>query len=1218
MLFLVSIIWSRAADISSRAPTNGFRFINLAADAGAGSAAGRQWALLPKGLEHFNDVPFFVGPPQAVTGMEAARAGDFSPTALRGLKVEGQARRIHLLHGLIGRDKDGVPVARVVFHYADGTEESVRLGYGVHARDWTPSRLEKKSALADANSRVAWSEMDDRRGNALRLFQTALENPRPTETITRLDVVSLFSRATPLILAVTAEGLDAPPRVSVPLPARKILRDLRELPDSAYRRELSVRVTDGESGGPLTKARVSLALTDDAQTFFFGETSVDAQGLARLPYPPQDAVGLHLWVHAPGRLPVIITESRTNLAQFSGDYSVALQPGATVGGLVKATSGQPIAGATVAIYRVTNNSARVFTRIDHDLVVTGADGKWNSRSLPTNLNGFSFEAAHPDYRPAVYVTPGFAAAPPVSATTTSSSTTSFRRLDNGSLVPMNPPRTAPSRSPVLPLLTNDTLLAGRAELILQPAFPLTGTLVDANAKPLPNAELIFLRPESPASRKYLRTDSQGRFQMRVPQPGAAALVVVREGFTPVYQPVQVATNLGPVALQLSPPRVFQGRVVDRSQRPIAGVRVRLDEWQGTTDLLRFEALTDADGRFVWTGAPPSQITMYLSKTNYFNSRHSLAGSVNEMTFPLGRAPGISGRVYDAETGKPIPSFSLVPGRKYSPNQTQIQWERSEATRGRDGEYSLRLDSYMFQPEARLLIEAPGYWPQISPAFNNPDAYTNDFALKKGDGLKGVVQLPDGSPAASATVVLVEKGQNGYLDAGGQLRGGNSSGELVRTDAQGRFEFSPRLNPEKIFASHEQGFAEASVANTNQAGRLTLQKWGAIKGLLRIGDRAEVDSTVRLQNRYDRYTEPGGSSATLSFYLKAEPDTEGIFVFEKVPSGEHRLALEYRFRENQNGETPLSHGQAVMIKAGETNELTLGGTGRRVNGRVQITGGEMTDVDWKRDVHKLTLVLPDPATPPANLLVLTPEAQQKAWADYNERQRKFWQTPAGRERERAERSYVLVFDTNGVFHADHVPPGKYLLSLSVTDPEDDNYSRRPMGNLNKEVVVPGEAGAKVNAPLEIGAFELPIRPRLKIGRLVPPLELKPADGKALKLSDYRGQPVLLNFWGLSIGYNSYDFQVLKEFQNSHGQSGRLVIISCNLDADPKNAAQFAQGQGMAWAQTYLGDWNQTPIPGMFGLNGSSGSVLIDAEGKLASGPLRGTALRNLLTSALSTE
>ena len=38
--------------------------------------------------------------------------------------------------------------------------------------------------------------------------------------------------------------------------------------------------------------------------------------------------------------------------------------------------------------------------------------------------------------------------------------------------------------------------------------------------------------------------------------------------------------------------------------------------------------------------------------------------------------------------------------------------------------------------------------------------------------------------------------------------------------------------------------------------------------------------------------------------------------------------------------------------------------------------------------------------------------------------------------------------------------------------------------------------------------------------------------------------------------------------------------------------------------------------MFGFNGNTGCVLIDAEGKLASGPLRGTAIRNTVLSAMS--
>src|SRR5215813_6291567 len=65
-------------------------------------------------------------------------------------------------------------------------------------------------------------------------------------------------------------------------------------------------------------------------------------------------------------------------------------------------------------------------------------------------------------------------------------------------------------------------------------------------------------------------------------------------------------------------------------------------------------------------------------------------------------------------------------------------------RCRNGEYSIRVDEYYFQPEATIMVEAPGYIPQISRGFRNPESYTNDFALKKGKGLSGVVQKADGT------------------------------------------------------------------------------------------------------------------------------------------------------------------------------------------------------------------------------------------------------------------------------------------------------------------------------------------------------------------------------------------------------------------------------------------------------------------------------------------
>ena len=71
-----------------------------------------------------------------------------------------------------------------------------------------------------------------------------------------------------------------------------------------------------------------------------------------------------------------------------------------------------------------------------------------------------------------------------------------------------------------------------------------------------------------------------------------------------------------------------------------------------------------------------------------------------------------------------------------------------------------------------------------------------------------------------------------------------------------------------------------------------------------------------------------------------------------------------------------------------------------------------------------------------------------------------------------------------------------------------------------------------------------------------------------------------------------------------------------DSDASNAEQFAKNQGMTWTQTYLGQWNVTPVPGMFGINGNSACVLVDSEGRLASGQLRGTAIRNTINNLFS--
>src|SRR5688500_6435367 len=125
ILLLCSSADSRAAD-SHRPATNDFRFVDLSPFASSAEGTVRQFSVLPTGLQSFNGVPFFIGARIAVTGIESAHYGEFFPPEVTGIKIGGQARRIHLLHGVMFAEKVGIPVAKIVFHYAKGGEESVR------------------------------------------------------------------------------------------------------------------------------------------------------------------------------------------------------------------------------------------------------------------------------------------------------------------------------------------------------------------------------------------------------------------------------------------------------------------------------------------------------------------------------------------------------------------------------------------------------------------------------------------------------------------------------------------------------------------------------------------------------------------------------------------------------------------------------------------------------------------------------------------------------------------------------------------------------------------------------------------------------------------------------------------------------------------------------------------------------------------------------------
>ena len=111
-----------------------------------------------------------------------------------------------------------------------------------------------------------------------------------------------------------------------------------------------------------------------------------------------------------------------------------------------------------------------------------------------------------------------------------------------------------------------------------------------------------------------------------------------------------------------------------------------------------------------------------------------------------------GTVKDAETGRPIETFVVVPG-------TQIGgppplWMFDFAKTHHEGRYTFSFKPNKNQPHL-VRIESKGYLPAVSPAQpNNAGEQVFDATLVRGAWLEGLVRGRDGAPLSRSEVIVV--------------------------------------------------------------------------------------------------------------------------------------------------------------------------------------------------------------------------------------------------------------------------------------------------------------------------------------------------------------------------------------------------------------------------------------------------------------------------------
>jgi hypothetical protein len=241
----------------------------------------------------------------------------------------------------------------------------------------------------------------------------------------------------------------------------------------------------------------------------------------------------------------------------------------------------------------------------------------------------------------------------------------------------------------------------------------------------------------------------------------------------------------------------------------------------------------------------------------------------------------------------------------------------------------------------------------------------------------------------------------------------------------------------VFAAGEPGFGRAPLGEVRNSGILQLQAWGRIEGTLKTGGQPAVGKELLFS------LSQSGIMADFNGY-KATTDDQGQFVIEKVPPGDGAIVRLIRTSPNS-----WSHSDStpVTVRSGQTTQVTLGGNGAMLVGRIRFDN------------------------PPTNAAAMSFEGnlsgQMPPQPAFNspEEARAYHASPEWMALMRTHKNYSLEMKPDGSFAVDDVAPGTYSLHIFVRAGGQFSFQNPMLGSGASAVNVPDTFDPA--APIDIG-------------------------------------------------------------------------------------------------------------------------------------------------------
>jgi len=641
---------------------------------------------------------------------------------------------------------------------------------------------------------------------------------------------------------------------------------------------LDLTVVNKQTGEPMEGVRLEIVINQN-------ETDVltDKQGRYRLDFGQKPPGLLHIQALKERFAPKLLWfHTKGSVLQIPASYTLALEPGISIGGLVVDEQGEPVEGATVRI-DIHDMCADCVERIGlrECRKRTDADGRWLLDTVPAEPGHLSIRASHPDY------------------------------VDEK----INDDMTG----------NLDKLRAGTAVMVMKKGLSLTGVVLTADGEPIEGATIMQGEHRWGTNYPETTSDAFGQFSFAKAKSGDMVLTVQAEGYSPELKKIMVNQETEPVEFRLMPGQTIRGRIVDVNDNPIEGVSVVVEHWR-QHNTIKMKTKTDAEGRFEWADAPKEEVLFSISASGYMRVNWlALWPSEDEHVIIMNRPLRISGRVLDVDSNEPVNNFSLIPGIERE-DRDAMTWQWYKLVKFDNGQYEYKFSE--LRECYRIRIEADGYEPAVSDVFSVEQSNANyDFRLKKASGLSGIVYLPDNQPAAGAEVIVCTASQHVYI-----RNGKNSMRQAscyVTTGPDGRFSFPLQTEPYLLVVLHDKGYAGVTEEQLAESPDIILESWGRVEGVLFVGDLPGKAEKIRLS--YDDMNPLPGPPRP-SFQYNAITDVNGHFVMDRLWAGPATLYGH-------------GSSEPVEVVPGATARVVLGGEGRVVIGRIKVPAdyGEQADL-----------------------------------------------------------------------------------------------------------------------------------------------------------------------------------------------------------------------------------------------------------------------------------